>query len=165
MLLAPDGCYHCAGISVERNSRYCVSPSGLHGRHVESESITALMCTPNVEVRMALQARHTCTIVGLAEFANLVVSQSACANSFDHIEAVGVAEFDLCMPKCAVDMHPVVICGTLKRFARDKWSAFLLLTNAVLFSGVLNKLSLEALLLPVSVTLLLVCDFRLLVEV
>ena len=113
MLLAPDSCYHCAGISIERDSRYCVSPRGLHGRHIEPEGITAIMCTPNVKARMALQARHTRTIVGLAEFADLVVSQSACANSFDHVEAVGVAEFNLCMPKCAVDMHPTVICSTL----------------------------------------------------
>ena len=123
------------------------------------------MCASNVEVRMALQARHARAIVGFADFADLVVSQSACANSFNHIEAIGVAEFDLCMPKCAVDMYPVVICSTFERFARDKWSAFLLLTSAVFFSGVLDKLPLEALLLPVPVALLLMCDLRLFKEV
>lgn len=123
------------------------------------------MRTANVEVRVALQARHTSTIAGLAKLADLVVSKGACANALNHIEAVGVAELDLRVPERTIYMYPVVVCGTLKWLARNEGAAFLLLSDAVIFFGNVNEFFLQTLLLSVSVALLLVCDFGLLIEV
>jgi hypothetical protein len=69
------------------------------------------------------------------------------------------------MPKSAVYVDPVVICGTLQRLARKNRSALLLLSKAILFSGFVNEFPLHALFLSISVALLLVGDFRLLVKV
>lgn len=166
VFLAPDSCYHRACVPIECNCRHCVSSGGLDRRDIKSKGITSLMCTPDMEICVTLQARYASTvIVAFAEFASLIVSQSACADSFNHVKTVGVAELDFCVPESAIHMDPIVICSSLERFARNERTAFLLLSNAVLLFGNVNKLFLHTLLLAVPVTFLFVCDFGLFVEV
>lgn len=114
---------------------------------------------------MALHARHTSSIVGLTQLASLVVPQSTCADSLDHVKTIRVTELDFRVPKRAIGVYPVVVCSTLKRLAGNEWSTFLLLANSVLFSGDLNEFPLHTFFLSIPVALLLMCDFGLLEEV
>jgi hypothetical protein len=117
-----------------------------------------------VEVCVALQARHASTIVGLAKLASLIVTEGVCPNTFHHIEAIRVAEFHFRMPERAVRMHPVVVCGALEWLARNKRSALILLSGAVVIFGGIDEFFLHALLLPVPFALLLVCNLGVLEE-
>jgi hypothetical protein len=91
------------------------------------------MRAANMEVCVALQARHTSAVVGLAKLADLVIPKSVCTNSFDHVEAISIAELHLRMPERAVHMDPVVICSTLEWLAGNNRSTFFLLSDAVFF--------------------------------
>jgi F0F1-type ATP synthase membrane subunit c/vacuolar-type H+-ATPase subunit K len=62
-------------------------------------------------------------------------------------------------------MHPIIVGSALERFTRNEWSAPLLLLQAIVFFGLVDELLLHSLLFSVSVSFLLVCDFRLLVEI
>lgn len=165
MFLAPDSCNHSACVSVQGHCRHCVSSSSFDRCHVKAKGIAALMGTSNVKICMALQTGYTCSVVRLAELANLVVAKRACTNSLHHVKASSVAKLHLWMPKRALHVNPVVICSTLKWLTRNNRPAFLLLTGAVLLSGDFYELSLHALFFSVSVALLLVGNFRLLIQV
>ena len=114
---------------------------------------------------MALQARDASTVVSFAKFAGLIVPKRACAHSFYHVEASGITESHLWMPERAIHVDPVVICGALERLTRKEWTSFLLLSGIIFFFGVINELFLQALFLSVPFALLLMRNFRLLVEV
>jgi uncharacterized membrane protein (DUF2068 family) len=123
------------------------------------------MGTSNVEVCMALQAGYTSPVVRLAELANLFVSEGACTDSLHHVKAISVAKLHLRMPKRAVYVYPVVIRGTLQWLTRNNRPTLFLLSYAIFLFGDVDELFLHALFLSVSIALLLVGDFRLLIQV
>lgn len=165
MLLAPDGCYHGAGVPIERHCRHCVSSCSFDRCNVETESIASIVRTPYVEVCMTLQARYASAVSSFAKLADLVIAESACTDSLHHVEAIRVTELYLRVPESTLHMHPVVICGALKGLARNERPSLLLLSNAILFFGLVDEFFLHALFLSVPLTLFLVCDLRLLVKV
>jgi hypothetical protein len=113
---------------------------------------------------MTLQARYASAVAGFAKLASLIVSESACTDSLHHVEAICVAELDFWVPERTLYVHPIVVCGALERLTRNERPALVLLSNAILVFGLVDEFFLHALFLSVSLTLLLVCDLRLLVE-
>jgi hypothetical protein len=113
---------------------------------------------------MTLQTRYASAVAGFAKLANLIVAESACTDSLHHVEAIRVAELYLWVPECTLHMHPIVVCGALERLARNEGPPLVLLSNAILVFGLVDEFFVHALFLSVSLTLLLVCDLRLLIE-
>jgi hydrogenase-4 membrane subunit HyfE len=62
-------------------------------------------------------------------------------------------------------MNPIVVSGPFEWFARQNGTALLLLLLPILVPSLIDKLLFQPLFFPVSVRLLLVRDFRRLVEV
>jgi hypothetical protein len=164
MLLAPDGCYHGAGVPIERYCRHCISSCSFDRCYIKTESIASIVRTPYVEICMTLQTRYASAVAGFAKLANLIVAESACTDSLHHVEAIRVAELYLWVPECTLHMHPIVVCGALERLARNEGPPLVLLSNAILVFGLVDEFFVHALFLSVSLTLLLVCDLRLLIE-
>ena len=118
-----------------------------------------------MESRVTLQTRCTCTVCRFAQFADRVVPKCRRPYALHHVEASCTAELDLRMPERAVYVDPVIVGSTFKRFTGNKGSAFLLLSKAVFFFGLVDKLFLQSFLLPIAISLLLVCDLWLLIKV
>lgn len=123
-----------------------------------------VVSTANVECRVTLQTRCACTLGRFAQLADCVVSKRWRSDALDHIQAGRVAEFDLSVPEGTVHVYPVVVGGSLQGLTRNKWPAFLLLPKAIFLFGLVDKLLFQPLLLPIAVSLFLVRNLWLLIE-
>ena len=123
------------------------------------------MSTADMKCCMALETGCTGALFRFAQFANCIVSKCWRSNALYHVEAGSTTEPDLGVPYRTINMHPVVVRGTLEWLARNERAAFLLLPKSVIFFGSVDKLFLHSLLFSVALSLFLVRDFGLLEEV
>jgi hypothetical protein len=152
-------------LEVELDDAECVSSSTFDHADIEEESVTVRgngsMSAAHVKVCIAalevtFDRWQTCghTIRhGALLFESLPWNE---ANSLRIVEDLSIAELDLLGPKSTVDMHPIVPRSSLERLSGSYGSTCSFLVLAPFSQDFRHLLSVEALLLAVAVSLLLV---------
>ena len=162
VLFAPDCGRHRADLRTQRHHADMIPPRHLDRGDVKPENVAGCMSASHVKRCMTLVARHTGSMVGLAQLADLIVSRSRYRSSgyaFGNLQSSGVAEAYLRGPDRASHVNPVVVHSALQRFAwlfRPPLFSLLLRVGSEEVGG---KLSLQFLLFAVSVRLLPVEGF------
>lgn len=129
----------------------------LHRCDVETEDITGLVGTLDVDWRLAMIAADTSSAILLASSANLRVLGTVDQwDALNRGKRFGIAKLDLRSPNRASDMHPIVVCSPLQGFARVGRSVHLLLLLPIVFGSLDSIFPLLALTLTLLFGLLFV---------
>ena len=158
------GCWN-SGLEVELDGVECVSSSTFDHADIEEESVAVRgngsMSTAHVEMCIAalevtFDRWQTCshTIRHGALLFEAVPRNEA--NSLCIVEDLSIAELDFLGPKSTVDMHPIVPRSSLERLSGSYGSTCSFLVLAPFSQDFRHLLSVEALLLAVAISFLLV---------
>jgi hypothetical protein len=163
MVRAPDGCGRRPDFLTEANAGRAVSSRIFDRRNVKPGLIPSLERTPDVEARVAtaVVARHTSSLVRLADLTRIAVSVGRDKpKTLGRLEFLCIAKLDFRRPDCAANMDPVIASSSFEGLPRTDRLAHGFLSLAVKLDGVGYQPALKFLLLTVSLRLLLVCRLR-----
>jgi hypothetical protein len=117
--------------------------------------------TLNMHWSVALRASNASTTRLLADFARLCIPCPGYGwNSLGRAESLSQAELDLRSEDGAGNVYPIVVRGTLERFARVDWAVHVDLLLSVVLGGLQSRFLFRSLALLFLLGFLLVRDLR-----